>query len=393
MATASQREVAKRRWQHGSSFEFTRRLGLDPCDARTRTRSIVALVLLAYLPIALLALLGWLRGGAIEAWFLRAEVHARLLGALGLVLAAEAMLELRVDVVIRGVVADGVLPESRHDPWLGDSPYAWATRLFVAVWLAVIYTALLSAYFGTLPTWAERWLLHGRDLGTIDASAAWWWYAAFAQPLLLLLLGRWLFRWCLWAALLWRLARLDPKLYAAHVDRAGGLGFTRLPLDALRVYVLGLGVAIAAVWFDEIAVGQAVVATFTSDLLGFLLGVVAIALLPYAAFTKLLVRERHRGALRYTALLRRYLEAFERRWLDGSGQADAELLGSPDMSGLADLGASAAVVGETRATILSGADLRSLLIVAVIPFVLVALAYGPSTAELVRAVISRFFAG
>jgi hypothetical protein len=394
VATRSDREAPDGPWRRGSSFEFTRRLGLDPSSPKTRAWLIVATVALAWVPFTALSLAASPTSAVPDSVFVHAEVHARLLGVLTLVLAAEAMLELRVDLVIRSVVDDAVLSDQDRDLWLArlvDRRRVDETNLFSAACLLVVYIVLLFAYLDLLPGWAERWMVHAARLPSREAGAASWWYVLVAQPLMWVCAGRWLFRWSSFGALLWRLARLGPVVLAPHVDRAGGLGFMRLPIDALRVFILGLGGAIAAVWFDEIAAGTAALSTFADDLIGFLALAVAMLYLPYLGLTKALVRTRDLGVLRYDALMRQYLVRFEQRWL--AGQAHEDLLGHPDLSGLADLGVSAAVVEEMRSTIPKLADLRSLTIVAVLPFLLVALAYGPSTAELIRALLARIAGG
>ncbi|MFO7562490.1 MAG: hypothetical protein R6X02_07590 [Enhygromyxa sp.] len=380
----------------GSIYEFTRRLSLDPDHLRTRAWLILATVALAWVPLVILAVVTKLSSGEMDPLLLRAEPHARLLGTLSLLCFAEPVLDARVAVVADGVGEDGLLRPTSVARWnLAIATFkrrrdAW---LFDSIWAAAIYGGLLLAYLGGLPDWAARWLLstlHG--VSWSEASAAWWWYVLVAQPLLLWALGRWLVRWVLWVWLLWRLARLELELRAVHGDRAGGLGFTSIPLDSLQLFILALGIAFASVWYDEIAAGRAQISNFTGDVLAFLVLCLTMTLLPYLQFSPKLIRVREAGIVEYAALMRDYAVQFEQRWL-GPARPRAQLLGHVDLSGLADLRSSSAEVEAMRSLIPSARDLRSVLLVAALPFVVVALAQGPSAAQLLSSALRRFLAG
>jgi hypothetical protein len=355
---------------------------------------IVAIVALAWLPLVILSAPIWRSDGMIDPLLLCAEPHVRLLGALTLLLVAQRALDRRVAMAERSVSAADLLPSSQRQQWqalLAHLQWLRSDRVVDLCWMGVVYGALVLAYFHYLPPRLLRWLLstlHGVQWA--DASPAWWWYVLVAQPLLLWVLGRWVYRWVLWGVLLWRLAALRPTLRVSHGDEVGGLGFLRVPIGALQGFVLGLGLAIASVWFDEIAAGRAQTSTFTTDALGFLLLCLLLLLPPYLGFSPLLVDARDRGILEYGELMHRYSAEFEQRWL---AHAPADMLGHPDFQSLADLRATARGVEELRTLVPNFADLRAVLVAAVLPFLLVALAHGPSAAQLVKGAFMRFLGG
>lgn len=363
----------------------------EPPRASSRTSSapgqIVGLVALAWVPLWALALPAWVRTGQVDPLLVDAEVHARLLVALTVLLVAGEALEQRIALVLRSVADDGVLPDDGPmTDWLvaGHRLRAPAlVKLLGAAWVAAVYTVPLLAYQRVMPTSTFRWLASTVDGPELSGSGAWWWYVLVGQPLLLLAAGRWLLRWWLWSVSMWRVARRRPRIHAAHADEAGGLGFLRLPLMGLRGFVFAVGITIAAVWFDEIGAGLAQTSTFAADFVAFLFAVLVLQYGPYVGFSSALIDARERGAVEYATLARRYLAQFDARWLHDP-RSSAALLGNPDMSALADLSASVAVVGRMRTSIPTLGDLEATLIVAAIPFVVVALAYGPSTVELIQ---------
>ncbi len=362
-------------------------------ESRAPLRRIIVVIALAWLPMMLFALPGWLRTGRIDPLLAEAEVHARLLLALGVVALSDLVLAARIELALRGLIDDGVVGQASTANRIAGfmrRRTTWLVKLLALAWIVLSYAVPILAYLHLLPTSTYRWLgvtVRGQELGANGVSLAWLWYVLIGQPLLLFVLARWLLHWIEWGTLMWRLARSGPAMQAAHIDGVGGLGFLRLPLDGLRGFIFGLGITIAAVWFDEIAAGRAETSTFTGDAIGFVVAALVLLHLPYLGFIPVLVRTRDRGTVDYTALMRRYLERFEARWLVGDDRAGEELLGNNDMSALADLGAGVAVVYGMRVMIPNFADLKSTIVAAAVPFVVVALIYGPSTAELLRSAI------
>lgn len=362
---------------------------------KPRFAAIFGLVALAWLPLVLLSALA--SSDEVDPLLLRAEPHTRLLIALVVLLLAEPALDRRIGMVARSVSNDGSLRAFQRKQWKDTLQRVrrWRdAKLFEAGWLVLIYATLVLAYFDLLPDQVLRWLLstlHG--VQWTEATLAWWWYVLVAQPLLLLLIGRWLYRWVLWTILVGRLSRLEPDVRAVHGDGVGGFGVLRLPLDALPAFVFALGSAIASVWFDEIAAGKAEVSTFAGDLLGFLALCVGLLLLPYLVLTPSLVRARELGTIEYGELARRSAVEFEQRWIERAKQERADLLEHPDVSSLDDLRSVTDGVARMRVVVPNADDLEWLLIAAVLPFLAVVLAQAPSAVDVLQTAVLRFIGG
>jgi hypothetical protein len=255
--------------------------------------------------------------------------------------------------------------------------------------------ALLS-YFGQLPPRVLRWLaptIHEAPPGWAGHSMSWWWYVIVGQSLFLFVLLRWLLRWSVWGFVLTRVTRHRPIVQPAHADRVGGLGFLAIPLFAFRFFSIGVGAALASVWYDEIARGRAQPANFAADLLVFLCGGFFIGFAPYVFPMPLLVRKRLEGERRYTALVRRYVASFEKRWMGHPHPPNKELLGTGDIQSLADIGNSFAVVAGMRSTIPSLREVQVHLAVGLAPFLVVFLLQAVSAVELIQRILGRFLGG
>lgn len=383
--------------QGGPLFRLENRLRLfEP--KRITARLMMAWVAVSWLPLVLLSLVQRLHTGAWDSLLLRTEAHVRLLLSLPLFLFAELLLEHRVRTLTRYIAEEAFVP--RHAVVAWQSTLRHVRRLRDArapEWtlLAMVYSTSWIAYMGWLPHWVLRWLaptVHEAGPRFAQATATVWWYLVISQPFFLFVLLRWFGRWFLFAGVMWRLASLEPRVQAGHADGVGGLGFLNSPLYALRFAATGTAFAIMSVWLDEIARSKAKPAIFSHDLMIFLALSVAFAVLPYVRFTRLLVRARLRARETYGALMGRYLQAFNRRWI-GQKASDETMLGHPDFSGLADLGTSFKVA-DTMGTFVPGAEnLRAHLIASVGPFLIIILIYGKSTAELLRSLALKFLGG
>jgi hypothetical protein len=371
----------------GPLFRLERRLGIEASVPRL----ILATVALTWGVIMLLALADSLvRPGISTAALLKLGGHARLLVGVPLLIVAEWLLGGRVAAATKLLVDHRILNAEGSAEWnrrvkrVERARDAFLPELFLALAVVAITIAGLA---DVLPGGLLRWLaptLHAQARGQVPSSPALWWFILVAQPLFLFLLLRWLWHWSLWAFLLVRLARLDPELQSSHPDHVGGIEFLENPLDALVAFVLCVGVVLSATWADEIAATGAAAATFAPVFLVFVAFVLVIAVAPYAALGAPLFRARRAGETAYGGLARMYIGAFDARWV--RTPRSSELLGTPDVQSLADMGTAFSVVADMRVSVISVRRATRLTILAVAPIFPPVIMQMPAT-ELARRLI------
>jgi hypothetical protein len=162
------------------------------------------------------------------------------------------------------------------------------------------------------------------------------------------ILLRWYFRLFIWYVFLFRVSRLDLQLNALHPDRAGGLGFLSLSVDAITPILMAQTVFLAGVIGNQIFHEGATLPEFKFLIAGTLACLMLIPLLPLGFFA-LQMADAKRAALReYGSLAAQYTGEFWQKWLRATQPSRNELLGSGDIQSLADLGNSYAVVYEMR---------------------------------------------
>ncbi len=175
---------------------------------------------------------------------------------------------------------------------------------------------------------------------------------------------RLLWRWCLWGSYLLQLARLPLTLRPTHPDRLAGLAPLAEPSATFGVVVMTGAVAAASTWGDRMRFEHVHATAFGTVAIAYLIMSVIVAVAPLCAFTARLVAARHEGQRTYGALANRYSDAFERRWLDRSGE---EALGSADFQALNDIGGSFERVEQIRPVLVTRSLLLSVLGSAALP--------------------------
>ena len=327
----------------GPLCRLIRRLGWVRADGRCDyLRACLALVAVTWGPLFVLSMVERAVTGRVATidW----GVHARLLVTIPLLFMAEESLHWRSRRAI-GVFS--------HERWASDQSdrvakiIAFAERLRDAVapevillGLALVGSQAVVWQVGSLRSFVSGLLLDPQQV------APKYWYALVGLPVFQFLLFRALWRWGIWAQLLWRLSRLRLRPIPTHPDLAGGLGFLSLPSEGFAFVVAGLSATQAGVYANQIIVEDAAITSFTSKVVVFTLAAVVVALGPLVAFSRQLVRSRIIGGLEYDGLATQYTRLFHARWIEGAPRSD--LLGSADIQTLADLETTCAGVHHMR---------------------------------------------
>ena len=156
--------------------------------------------------------------------------YTRFLIAIPLLILAEGLIERRVSEVLAHFIHSGLVPESSFPLYeaalhrgrrLRDSTLAELALLgFTAASVVVVYDEFPFDF----STWRSLVSdsVHARTL-------AGWWHLVVGVGLFQFLVWRWLWRFFIWYAFLWRVSRLNLRLIPTHPDGAAGLGFVEKP--------------------------------------------------------------------------------------------------------------------------------------------------------------------
>jgi hypothetical protein len=298
----------------GPLYRLFVRLRLLRPPIRSIGRLIGALVLLAWLPVAILILFGQEPGLVLREFLGDAETQVRLLIVLPVLIAAESW--------VHGTLAS--VPERFRDLGAGEPParpgfeaaLEKAARFRDATWEwgLVLFVLLLRASAWRMPT---GWYVAPGTKGSLTLAGRW--YAYFSVPLCQFLIFRWGLRYVNWALFLFRIARLPLRLLSPHPDRAGGLGFLEKASMAFAPILFSQSALLVAVLMHvaptELGFGSYQLAAGTLFIAG-----AVIVLAPLTFFFFQLSAAKGRGSLEYGELTSRWIRAFDGRWLRGEEQ-------------------------------------------------------------------------
>ena len=330
-------------------------------------RRIIALVLITWLPLAVLALIeGNAIGGVAVPFFKHLAVHVRFLISLPLLIMAELIVHHRVMIVVtqfssRHLIAPEV--QSRFDSAIASAVKLRNSVVAELVLLILAWTVGYSIWKQVAALGRGSW--YGGH-GTPNTLAGYW-YVFISLPLFRFILLRWGFRLLIWYRFLWSVSRLPLRLDALHPDRAGGLGFLGFAPFAFMTVFLAQTCLLSGVIADHIWQDGAKLQQFKLEIVAILLLQVLLGYFPLLFFAPQLARARRIGLCEYGVVAMNYVTAFRQKWITSTTEETEPLLGTSDIQSLADLTNSFEVVQEMNLLPFNYKSVVRLAIIVVLP--------------------------
>lgn len=313
---------------------------------------------------------------SLEPFLSDAGVHARTLIAapiltLGRAISYPQLSRMCAHFTRAGLIS--ALDRARFDATLASTHRLEASRAaaFGAVLLAYLVVILVIATDPAVAAW------HASGAAGLQGySPAGWWHIIVTLPMLLVLLLGWLWRYLLWARLLWIVARLNLQLVPAHPDRAGGLEFVGYAVRAFAPACFALGVVVAGNLASRLAREALPLTAYRDAGLGLLTFVLVIFVAPLVVFARPLSAAWQRGIHEYGSFAHIVGQDFERKWLRGP-RPQGPILERPDFSTLNDLYQATANVYSMRLVPLDLQSMGLLGVVTLVPIAVVAVSSLP----------------
>jgi hypothetical protein len=332
----------------GVFYAWLRRVRLVHGDQLRVLRAALLLLVLGLGPVLLLAALERAWTSRVDVLLTDLSVYARFAVAVPLFLLAERVMHVRCKRAVE-IFGRGRFARDDQQPALRRALVrAERLRDLRAVELGLLAAAVLG---GQASLWGVTGLagVAGAEEGVADAypiTIARLWYGTVALPLFQFLITRWLWQWSIWSRVLWDLSRLRLQLVPTHPDHCGGVGSLSDPTLAFAFFSAGASSVIAAAWGTRIAFRGAALTDFALPfaLLATLAALVAYG--PLLWFAPAMVRARYEGVCEYGRVALAHARLFHHRWVEQ--EVDDSLLGSPDVSSLADLGAAYESMAQMR---------------------------------------------
>ena len=329
------RRRASTRWcRGGPSYRLARRLRLEPPTLSRRLLKLLLLVLATWVPLVLLSLL---QGDSVAIPLLHDPViYSRFLFVVPLLELAQVVVETSLGVQMRHFLESGLVAEPDRPAF--ESAKAAVIRLRGSVVMEVVFIGMavgfsvLTRVVLKVATRDSSWERMGTTI-----TAAGWWYTLVSLPVLYFLLLRWVWVFLLWAGFLFRVSRLDLELTPTHPDRAGGLGFLGWGLASFAIVLVAVSAVLSGSLAGEILFRGSSLDQLKYHVIVFVVISVAILHAPLLAFAGRLA-----GAASAPCSIsgRSSAGTIARSTRNGSSRRATDrgsLLGSPDVSSLADI--------------------------------------------------------
>lgn len=370
----------------GPFYDVLLRLGIVRTGLPNLIRRIVALVAVTWLPLLLLSLKdGIAFGHQVKVPLLYDfSIYGRFFLGLPLLLYAETVIDPAIRLALQELLDARIVPDEELAKY-GDVLQR-TQRLRDSMIPEVIL--LIAAFFPVFlfqREWAapvvSNWHTSGGAL-----TAAGWCFAIFSSALLRFMIYRWMFRYVVWAVLLWRIGQLPLVLMPTHPDHAAGLGFLAMSQKHFGILFCAFACFFAGIVTNGMVHEGLPLSFFKLLMIGFVVLSVIIGLLPLTMLTPKLMQVRKEGHLEYGRLAHAYTESFDRKWVHYAERPPEELLGTSDIQSLADIGNSFGVVEKMRIAPISKRLILQLGAQAALPLIPLII-FGTPTPELVRAIM------
>jgi hypothetical protein len=289
------------------------------------------MVLLTWVPVALLAWLGGNYGGGVVAtnFFADFAAYAQFVIAMPLFMLAEPIIDTSTRSAAREFVADGIVRAEDRPRLERINAQIW--RMRTSLWPDVVCVALAFAMSAVilvpefsaspLPTWhVQNWPL-GRTL-----SLPGWWEFVIAIPLMNYTWLRLIWKVLLWIYYLQRLSRTRLELHPTHVDLTGGIGFISRTQGHFAIFILAYGISnVAATVGYEVAILHYDLGKLPvwGVLVAFAVGAPLLFTLPLLMFTRQLYRSKRRALTIFRRRVTEHSRKIEAGWLSEEGSSDS----------------------------------------------------------------------
>jgi len=231
-------------------------LSLTGADRLPTGRAVIVLLVLAWLPLALLTIWQTMLEGRQAGWsfFTDWTTYTRYCIAIAVMVATERYADGRLNLLLdnfvkaRLVVQEG-LPAYRDALSKADRLSSSVLAEAIMLACAIAWTTTVSDYAISIAgaNWQGTFVA-----GEVVLSWAGWYEVIFSSTLFVFLAVRWMWRFFVWTNLLYAISRLPLRLVSHNPDRAAGLGFLTIFPTIFTGFIFAMGCVIASSVLKEL---------------------------------------------------------------------------------------------------------------------------------------------
>jgi len=358
----------------GPAYRVEEKLGLLRGGERKTGRRVLFALLVAWLPMLLLAAAQGLAVGPtrLESFLMDFVINVRFLITVPVLLVGEAICEAQLRTVVRQFLDARLVKEEarmRFDAIVKSTVRVSRSGRTDALLVGLAYLhslVVMIVYMFSLqhPTWR----LPVRD-GHVALSLSGFWHLMVAFPLYSFLLWRWVFRIALWWRFLWQVSKLELQIVPSHRDGAGGLAFLSNSVEAFAPFVFAEGAIIAGTMADFVLYEGDSPLQYQWHVIAFLVFILILIVGPLLLFIRALYEAKEKGVFEYGALACRQIQQVEGKWVRDTPVKEDLESSMLDFRAVTHLGHSVNAVRNMSIFPLQKEDVLKLIVMALLPLV------------------------
>ncbi len=358
--------------QGGPFRRLRKAIGLVPDKGAGLGRRVAAIVAVAWLPVAVGALIaGRAIGGGTDPLLRHFGVHARFLISIPLLIFAETFMARIIPPMIRHLATSGLI-ESDSIPEFREA-LATATRVRDSVWGSVLVVAAIAAVVvasstSTVPGDELAWAVVNSN-GHSSIGFAGWWFTFVSRPIFISLLVIWIWRMLSLWVLVWKISAFDLRLVASHPDHVGGLGFMEGSTVACAPVVLAISTVLAGRWAHEVLYHGVHVDTIKPLAIAFVITMLVVFNGPLLVLARNIRGFKRAKLMEYSALVGNHGNLVYRKWIRNQDVGTQDILNAPELGPTVDISSIYEAAAKMRFAPIGKASLIPIALAAVLPLI------------------------
>jgi hypothetical protein len=336
----------------GPSQKVLHKLKLEDKDDSSTVKKIIFFIIISWLPLLILSLIDSTAfNHAVKIPFLfDFVVYIRVFLVLPLIFIAEKILRFIMFESLNHFIESGIVADNNIREFQVNLKFFGRHKDSGIIDVIIIVIAYAIVIWGWGNIWKSydmatdltSWLFSQKVHGQF--SLAGFWYAFITIPVYLFFFCKLLWKFLLWAIILFRISKMKLNLFPTDPDHSGGLGF----LGHNQVFFGILGVILNSILSAEIAgkvlYTDLVIQDFKFIILGIVLLFTFILIFPMFFFMRKLTITKLKGILDYGVISHKYVSGFQDKWINGINPEGEKLLGTGDIQSLADISTSYEII-------------------------------------------------
>jgi hypothetical protein len=183
--------------------------------------------------------------------------------------------------------------------------------IVVGLTLSMVKNGVYSALEGETSSWMAT-----TNAGIQALSFSGYWAVFISIPLFQFLGIRWLWRYLVWALLLFRLSRAELNLLATHADRSGGVGIIILAQRNFNMLFVAGSVILSGQLVAELIKYPDTFSSTRSLVIGYIVISLVLVLIPLVFFAGKLVNTKQQGLIKLSKLGAVLSRKFDGEWIN-----------------------------------------------------------------------------